>query len=441
MTPKRISALAGIVAVLLIVGLWFYRRADAGEAPQYRFVELSRGDLESTVSATGTLTAVKTVDVGTQVSGQVAAINADFNDRVRRGQLIARIDPTLAQQSVRDAQATIERAMAELQKAQRDYDRAKQLYDQKVVTESEYNTAQYAVAVARANVKSAEAGLQRAQRNLAFTNIYAPVDGVVIERNVDVGQTVAASLSAPTLFKIAENLGQLQILANVDESDIGRIKEGQPVRFTVQAYSDRTFSGTVRQVRLQSTNTDNVVNYTVVVDVQNPEGILLPGMTATVDFLVQKAAGVLQVPNAALRFRPTEAMIAQVRAAGGFGGDSAQARRRRAMAARRGGGEGGPFGGREGGQRPRAGAATQPGETARLWYLKPDGKLAVARVRLGITNGSATEVTPLGPSAAALKPGMKVISGTSEANASEGATSSPFGGQQQQHGPGRPGGF
>src|SRR3954470_9901375 len=259
MNKKRIAAAAAVV-VLAAGGVTVYRRADAKQAPAYRFATVTRGNLESTVSATGALSAVTTVQVGTQVSGQVSQLYADFNDRVKKGQLLARIDPTLQQQAVLDAQAGLIRAQADLERSKSEYDRNKTLYDQKVLTATEFTTAQYNYTVAQASVKSAQVALDRAKQNLAYTQIYAPIDGVVVQRNVDVGQTVAASLSAPQLFLIANDLSQMQILANVDESDIGSIHEGQDVRFTVQAYANQTFNGKVRQVRLQSTTTENVVN-------------------------------------------------------------------------------------------------------------------------------------------------------------------------------------
>ncbi|MBK6489483.1 MAG: efflux RND transporter periplasmic adaptor subunit [Gemmatimonadetes bacterium] len=192
-------SLIAIVALAGATGLWWYQRADAGETTGYRFATLERGNLESTVSATGTLNAVTTVQVGTQVSGLVTEILTDFNKRVKKGQLLARIDPTLLEQAVRDAEAMVERNNAELQQAQRDYDRNKQLFDRQVLTQSEYDGAVYRLAVANANLKSAQVSLERAQRNLSYTRIYAPIDGVVIERNVDVGQTVAASSPPPAL--------------------------------------------------------------------------------------------------------------------------------------------------------------------------------------------------------------------------------------------------
>jgi HlyD family secretion protein len=400
-----------------------YARDGRSEDSPYRFAALERGDLEAIVSATGKLSAVTTVQVGTQVSGQIEKILVDFNDRVKQGQLIARIDPTLQEQAVRDAQAGLERSQAEEEQAQREYDRNLQLFERKVLTEIEFNTAKYALAVARANVKSAQVTLDRARKNLAYTEIYAPIDGIVVERNVDVGQTVAASLNTPQLFLIANDLAHMQILAAVDESDIGMIKNGQSVRFSVQAYPNVTFPGTVQQVRLQSATVENVVNYTVVVAVENPDGKLLPGMTATVEFVTGSVAKALLVPNAALRFRPTEAMFAELRATRGESTGDAQAQRagrertasgERASNASRGNGPG-----------------RRPANAAMLWYLDASGKLAMARARTGITDGQRTQVE-----GEDLREGMQIIVGVTQgAQANEAA--SPFQAPMQA-GPQRP---
>ena len=312
LSMKKIKITAIAVGVIILVGTgWFYKRADGSEAPIYRTATIQRGSVKSTVSATGTLSAVKTIQVGTQVSGQVAAIYVDYNDHVRKGQLLARIDPTLQNQAVEEAQAQLERALATTAQAEGDYARGKQLFDARMMAASEFGTLQSNLSVQRANAKSARIALDRARQNLAYTNIYAPIDGVIVERNVDVGQTVAANFSTPQLFLIANDLFDMQILTLVDESDIGAIKTGEPVEFTVQAYPNETFTGTVQQVRLQSKTQDNVVNYTAVVGVHNTTGKLLPGMTATAQFLTGQAQNVLVVPNAALRVRPTPAMFAQ----------------------------------------------------------------------------------------------------------------------------------
>ena len=418
MNRKQFAAAAAGLT-LLAGGAWFYRRAEAKEAPAYRFATVERGSVQSAVSATGALSAVRTVQVGTQVSGQISGIYVDFNDRVRKGQLLARIDPTLQQQAVQDAQAGLERAQAQLSLAQAEYARNKQLFDAKIVTASEFGAVESNFSVQQANVKSARIALQRAQKNLAYTAIYAPIDGVIVERNVDVGQTVAASLSAPQLFLIANNLSQMQILASVSESDIGAIDEGQQVRFTVQPYANQTFTGTVRQVRLQSTTQDNVVNYTVVVAVTNPDGKLLPGMTATVQFLTGSANDVLTVPNAALRFRPSADLVANAVGGGrrAEGGDST----RRALGtgadsatwrARRSGATGTPTGTRA------------RGSVGTLWTVDSSGKLSAIRVRTGLSDGSKTEVQGRD-----LKAGTQVIAGTgggAQSASQSSQSSSPF---------------
>lgn len=446
MSKTRISILVTLI-VVIGGGLWFYKRADASDKPSFRYGSVERTDIESTVTATGALNAVRTVQVGTQVSGQISAIYVDFNDRVKKGQLIARIDPVLQQQAVAEAAASLERSQAQFQQAKADYERNKELFDAKIVTASEFSAIQASYAVARTNVTSAEISLNRAKQNLAYTDIYAPIDGVVVSRDVDVGQTVAASMSTPQLFLIANDLSQMQILASVDESDIGRIHEGQDVSFTVSSYQNQTFKGKVEQVRLQSKATDNVVNYTVVVTVQNPDGRLMPGMTATVRFVTNVASDVLAVPNTALRFEPTAEQLAN--AAPFPGRDSAS--RGASRGADSAGGRpaaGGPQGSQGGQPRMMGGPGGFPGgpggfngmrrpAAARdsmgvVWTLK-GGQLTPIRVRTGLSDGQRTEV--MSPS---LESGMQVIIGTQVAGAASGA-SNPF--QQQQGGRRGPGMF
>jgi HlyD family secretion protein len=407
MKNKRIVALA-IVIVVAAACAYAWSSLSRKEAPPYRFATLERGDIRAAVAATGALSAVTTVQVGTQVSGRIVEILADFNDRVRKGQLIARIDPTLLEQAVRDAQAGLERSKAQFEQADIEYRRNLELFQGKVLTEIEFNTAKFARAVAAANVKSSQVALDRARQNLAYTEIFAPIDGIVVERNVDAGQTVAANFSAPQLFLIAKDLSHMQILASVAESDIGSIREEQPVSFTVQAWPNDQFTGVVKKVRLQSTSTDNIVSYTVVIEVANPEGKLLPGMTASVDFITGEAKDVLTVPNAALRFRPTAAMLASVGAQRPAG---ATDRARPAAAT------------------PGREAARRPADAAALWYLDAAGKLVRARVRTGLTDGQRTEVSGEG-----LEPGREVIVGVTQADNAAAATnpfqSPPMGGRR-----------
>lgn len=419
------------VPAILIVGalaFWGFRHWRGGDGEAYRFVEVTRGDVKSVVSSTGALQAITTVEVGTQVSGKVAAIFVDFNDRVTAGQLIARIDPTLLEQAVRSAEVDLERNTAELEQARRDLERIERLYQRQVSTESEYTTAQYKHAVAEASVKAARINLERARQNLSYTEIVSPINGIVLDRTVDEGQTVAASLSAPQLFLIAEDLSAMEILAAVDESDIGKIREGQPVEFTVQAYPDESFQGTVDQVRMQSATQENVVNYTVVVSVANPDGRLLPGMTATVDFIVAQATDVLRVPNAALRFRPSEAMRASLRE---------QRAQRPSGEGRAGGGAGETDAGLPG-SRGMSGVTPGAREANRtlLWHLDTDGKVTASMVRTGITDGQSTEIE--GP---AVQAGMRIIASIAAASASGAASANPFQNQQGQRPPGPPPGM
>ncbi|HUF51296.1 MAG TPA: efflux RND transporter periplasmic adaptor subunit [Longimicrobiales bacterium] len=434
-----------VVALAAVATIGFLLARDRTEPLTYRFVEVTRGSVESSVSATGKLSAVRTIQVGTQVSGQISAIFVDFNDRVTRGQVIARLDPTVLQQQVRQADVDMERVRADVAQKKYELDQATPLFDAKVITENEYNTAQYNYTVARTNLKSSQVSYDRAVQNLNYSTIYAPIDGIVVERNVEPGQTVAASMSTPQLFLLAEDLGNMQILVNVDESDIGSIREGMRTRFNVQAYPDRTFEGTVDQVRLQSAATENVVNYTVVVRVSNADGVLLPGMTATVTFEVQRVDDVLKVPAVALRFRPTEEMLAQVgldsvsrrktadslRAAGAANrpatDDSRVAATQLDSAAglprRTGrGGAGGAGGGAGPGNTPGG-----RGAGSMLFYLTDDGRLAVVRVIPGITNGQETAVMGDG-----LRAGMQIIAGVTGGPAQESAAANPFNSQQQQ---------
>ena len=416
-----------VVIVVLAIGVaavWYSTRAEAESTMEYRFVEVTRGNLESVVASTGSIGAVKTVQVGTQVSGIINQIYVDFNDPVRKGQIIARIDTTLLASSVRDAQANLRRAEAQFVFNKSEYDRIAELYEKQFTTEVALNQARFNLDNAQAGLETARIQLERQQRNLGYATIYSPINGVVVERNVDEGQTVAASLSAPQLFLIANDLSKLEILVNVDEADIGLIEQGQMARFTVQAYSDDIFRGVVRQVRLQSTVESNVVTYTVVVDVDNSDGRLLPGMTATVDFLVDRAEDVLMVPNAALRFRPTESMTAvlqqrfqALREQRQAAGDTTRAANGRNGGSAPSGG-GFPAGG--GGFPGGAGSGGRSSNSAMLWYVDENNELQIARVRTGITDGSSTEITGRG-----LSDGMKIIAGVTEVVA-DGGFQNPF---------------
>ena len=402
MKQKKSIITIAIIAVLAIAGMLVHKVAFAKEQTAYRFAPASRGDISATVSATGTLNAVTTISVGTQVSGQVSQLLVDFNDHVKKGQLLARIDPTLAQQAVSDAEANLEKTQAQAVQASRDYARNRELMTDGLVARSAEEQTQSSADVAQATVKSARIALDRAKQNLAYTNIYAPIDGVVVEKNVQQGQTVAASLSAPQLFLIANDLSQMQILAQVGESDIAQIQQGQTAQFTVQALPGQTFKGTVQQVRLQSTTTDNVVNYTVVVAADNSRGKLLPGMTARVDFLTKSAENVIRVPNAALRFHPATTETTTTTAATKPAATSGRQHERR-------------------------------GGT--LYVLDAKGQPQAIRVQTGITDGTLTAVAGTG-----ITDGTKVIVGTVSSTQEQAASkATPFQSGQQQQGGGRGG--
>ena len=394
---RRILATLALLC-LVSSGIWAFVLRPADEAgSQFRFAEVSRGNLENVVSGTGSLSAVGTVEVGTQVSGAVDRLLADFNDHVREGQLLAVLDTSALAASVRDAEAGVARALAQYRQAEAEYQRHVPLAERGYLSQQELYALATTVETARATVQSADASLLRAQTNLAHAEIRAPIDGTIIQRSVEAGQTVAASFQAPVLFVIAEDLAQMEILALVDESDIGQIRQGQEVRFTVLTYPDETFHGSVRQIRLQPQTIQNVVNYTVVVDAPNPEAQLLPGMTATVDFVVERVEDVLLAPAAALRFQPTQEMLHGYREA-----------RSRAVRA---------------GETAAAGA-----DLGRLWFLDANGDPAVLPVSTGATDGLLTEVAAVqgapNRSGAQLAADLKVITAVSAGSTGETAANS-----------------
>lgn len=300
------------LAVLLAV----LAAACASEGPSYRTEPVTRGDVQQTVTATGTVNPVTTVQVGTQVSGTIKALYADFNARVTKGQIIAQIDPAFYETQLAQAQANTDRAAAALRDAERILTQNRALLARNLIAKNEYDAAETGYDSAKAQLAQAKAALQSAATNLSYTKIYSPVDGVVISRSVDVGQTVAASFQTPTLFLIAQDLTKMQIDTNVAESDIGAVMLGQDVEFTVDAYPDAPFKGKVWQKRQAPITVQNVVTYNVVVQVGNKDLKLMPGMTANVAIIITTKQGVLKVPNAALRFRMTD------RPAGAAGGES-----------------------------------------------------------------------------------------------------------------------
>ncbi|WP_242104663.1 MULTISPECIES: efflux RND transporter periplasmic adaptor subunit [unclassified Lysobacter] len=332
--PRFALALAAVAVVT--AGLWWWSKRDGAAAEgQYRTARVERGDIRVAISSTGTLSAISTVTVGSQISGQVTEVRVDFNTPVKKGEVLARIDPStyeaqIAQGSaqIAAAQATLRQAQATLRNADLDYRRKAGLGSQQLVSKADVDLARAARDQAQAQVNSAQAQIrqqtaatQGTQLNLERTVIRSPVDGVVLTRTIEPGQTVAASLQAPELFTIAEDLAKMKIELAVDESDIGQIKQGQAVSFTADAFPDRRFRGVVDQVRLSATTTNNVVTYPVVVTVDNSDGTLLPGLTVNAEIEVSKRSNVLKVANAALRYKPADDTVdAQAQPIGPPGG-------------------------------------------------------------------------------------------------------------------------
>jgi len=283
-----------------------YFKNDHTDAPQYQTLPVTRGDLMQVVTASGQLSPIVNVQVGSQVSGNIAKLFADYNSQVKSNQVVAQLDPAVFQATVHQAEADLANAKAVLELQQVEEKRSKTLHENKLISDSDYDAAVASLHQAEAQVKMKQAAVENAQLNLDHCTIYAPVDGIVISRNVDVGQTVAASMNAPVLFQIANDLANMQIDANVSEADVGTVEERQKVNFTVDAYPNRTFFGGVVQIRNSASNIQNVVTYDTVIGVTNSDFKLKPGMTATVSIITAQRTNVLKIPNAALRFKPPE---------------------------------------------------------------------------------------------------------------------------------------
>lgn len=421
-----------IVALVIgtgaILGLTVFRNGKSGEV-KYKTETIGRGDIEALVVTSGTLNPIEIVDVGAQVSGKIEKLFADFNSPVTKGQVVAELDQEPLKMKIdqneanyRSRLASLERSKVSLGQAEKGYERAKALSAKALLSTEETEAAEAAYLGAKSDLISAEASLAQAKStldlskvDLAYAVIRAPVDGVIITRKVNVGQTLQSNYAAPVLFQVATDLTKMKVECSVDESDIGKVKEGQNVRFTVEAYPNENFNGVVQQVRFSPETVQNVVTYTTIVNVENPEKKLLPGMTATVSIIVGEAKNVLRVSNAALRFMPNlsaaelekmgqemrDRMMAQRQAQGGQPGETAPA------------GTGGrPEG--QGGQTMaqwQGGAEGQAGRTRqqipRAWIMGKDGKLKMSFLRTGVSDTSYSEILR-----GELKEGDVVITGT-----------------------------
>ena len=403
---------------------WFHSRgAGADDGPSYKTAALERGDIVQTVTANGALGAVQTVLVGSEVSGKIVELFADYNSSVTNGQILAKLDASTYERQLEQAQAELESSQASLKLAEANYRRAKELRELDLVSQADYDQSEASLAQARASLRMREASLSKVQVDLEKTTIFSPMDGVVISRAVDVGQTVAASLNAPTLFTLARDLRAMRIEAQISEADVGDVAEGQTVTFTVDAYPALTFTGTVSQVRFEPVTVQNVVNYVAIVDVENPERKLRPGMTANAAVITARRENVLRLPNAALRFRPEDGAVVEEEASAPPGGPPDGPPEF----------AGGPPPERPGGREGRPAARHRSGRTEAdaavrrtLYVLDGQGRLRARSVALGITDGTWTEVR--GPG---LKEGEQVVTGAASGAsrapaASSGGGSSPF---------------
>jgi HlyD family secretion protein len=443
MKKKILLTIAGLAVAGAILGLTVFKGHKNGVV-KYRTEALAKGDLEALVVTSGALNPVRLVEVGSQVSGKIDKLYVDFNSQVKAGQILAELDQSLLKAKIDQnnanylsAVASLERSKVTLDNLKKKYERSLSLFDKNLISFEEKEAAEAAYLGAKADLQSSDARLAQAKSlldsskvDLAYATIRSPIDGIVINRLINIGQTVAASFQAPKLFEIANDLSKMQVECDVDEADIGKVKEGQKVRFTVDSFPNETFFGTVNQVRYSPTVTSNVVTYTTIVDVDNPGMKLRPGMTATVSIISGEAKNVLRVPNAALRFTPNlpaEEIQKIMKEAG------------ERMAARRqqegGGGQraGSPEAGAPG-QNASAGAtpqATRPGEggqrstisgqdqgaaapqgarlrqPSRVWIQDENGKLQVVFIRPGVADNSYTEVLR-----GELQEGQKVVIGT-----------------------------
>jgi HlyD family secretion protein len=410
--------------ILLLLTTLIACKGGSNKDQQYKTEKVDRGNVTLTVTATGTLSAVTTVQIGSQVSGVIAQLYADFNSPVKKGQLLAELDPTPFQAQVEQRQADLTRAQVQTDEARLTYERQRRLSQNGLTSQAEVDAANAQLKSAAAQVQQTRAALSQAQTNLRYTKILSPIDGIVIDRPYNVGQTVAASFQAPTLFEIAQDPTKMQVQADVDQSDIGRVQVGQVARFNVDAYPEEEFRGRIAQIRYNAQVNQNVVTYPVIIEVANPEGRLRPKMTANVTIDVSTVRNVLRVPNAALRFKPPADATGAAGSQPAGGSDPMQ----RAARSGRAGGPAGAAGQLPGGRR-RGGDASK---TQTVYILDAEKKLKPVEIRTGISDGRFTHVV-----SGALKEGDPVVAGVATSKV-EGPP--PMGGQGGPGGGGPRGG-
>jgi HlyD family secretion protein len=353
---KTLLIVASALVVVTVAGFQFLRK-EASNSIQIQAEKVDYGDLLTTVTATGTIEPVKTVDVGTQVSGIINKIYVDYSSKVKKGEILAELDRSTLQASMVSSKASYESAKNELTYQKSNYDRIKQLLENQSVSKTDYETALYQYNNAKYAFTNAQSGLEKAQTNLNYATITSPIDGIILSRAVDEGQTVAASFSTPTMFSIAQDLKKMRVIADVDEADIGTVKVGQNVKFTVDAFPEEEFTGKVTMVRLEAKVTSNVVTYEVVIDAPNPKEKLLPGLTASVSIYTQERHHILVIPSKALRIQPSSEMLSSIN------GDSL-----------------------------KVSDSIDQKEKRSVWVKKIDGHIEKRFVEIGMTDGIVTEV-------------------------------------------------
>lgn len=315
----------GTAVALIVIGFFVYRSLGSTEKTvSFETAKIGKGSISNTITATGTLEAIKTVEVGTQVSGVIEKILVDFNSQVKKGQLLAQLDETPLMAQLEQSKSTVDQSNAEVKYQKATYDRYKVLVEKKLIAQSDFDLAEYNYNKALATLSNAKSMYDKNKINLSYARIYSPIDGIIIERAVDEGQTVAASFSTPTLFTIANDLTQMRVEAKVDEADIGKVSNGQRVEFTVDAYPLRKFNGEVTEIRLKPVSSANVITYTVVINAPNPDKTLMPGMTANASFFVTERKDILVIPSKAVQFTPDEATMATYNQTAGGGNTQMQ---------------------------------------------------------------------------------------------------------------------
>ncbi|MDH5465966.1 MAG: efflux RND transporter periplasmic adaptor subunit [Candidatus Aminicenantes bacterium] len=445
---KRKIIIGAVILVVItvtgiVLGLTVFNRNN-GNNSKYKKEAVDRGNIEALVVTTGSLNPVTTVDVGSQVSGEIEKINVDFNSQVKEGQVIAQLEQSQFLSRVSQEEANYQSAVASLEKAkvtfnnlQKKYERALSLfekdllsYEEKESIETNYYGAKSDIQAAEARLAQANSQLETSKVNLTYTVIKSPIDGVVINRNINVGQTVAASFQAPVLFQIANDLTKMQVECSVDEADIGKVAEGQQVRFTVDAFPDENFRGVVKQVRYSPEIVQNVVTYTTIVEVDNPEMKLRPGMTATVSIVTGQALNALRVPNAALRFTPSlsqeemRALFAKMKEerSSQRGGTSQEAQPGQKRDSSRQDAQRTESGQQQPGMKGQGMQGMQMRDFARLWIEDEKGSLKMVFIRKGVTDNSYTEVVR-----GDLQEGQLVITGeNTQSSRSDRPSSSPM---------------